>query len=122
MFAADARSRALSPQTIKLRRNQIHAAVTALVESGVKPTAIKSLADLVSPENFKRILRRRHEMVGGRENVFNHDLARALVQIARQWVKVDADVLAELNAARRQSSDAGVGTHRQEQTPPAPIR
>jgi integrase len=96
VFDADARSRALSPQTIKLRRNQIHAAVTALVESGVKPTAIKSLADLVSPENFKRILRRRHEAVGGRENVFNHDLARALVQIARRWVKVDAGVLAEL--------------------------
>ena len=73
----------LAPQTIQLRRNQIHAAVTALVESGVKPTAIRSLADLVSPENFKRILRRRHEKVGGRENVFNHDLARALVQIAR---------------------------------------
>ena len=96
LFAADARSRALAPQTVKLRRNQIHAAVTALVESGVKPTAIRSLADLVSPENFKRILRRRHEMVGGGENVFNHDLARALVQIARRWVKVDAGTLAEL--------------------------
>jgi integrase len=96
VFAADARTRALSPQTIKLRRNQIHAAVTALVESGVKPAAIKSLADLVPPENFKRILRRRHETVGGRENIFNHDLAQALVQIARRWVKVDAGVLAEL--------------------------
>jgi integrase len=96
VFAADARPRALSPQTIKLRQNQIHAAVTALVASGIKPAAIKSLADLVSPENFKRILRRRHEMVGGRENVFNHDLARALVQIARQWAKVGTDVLAEL--------------------------
>ena len=96
VFAADARPRALSPQTIKLRQNQIHAAVTALVENGIKPAAIKSLADLVSPENFKRILRRRHEVVGGRENVFNHDLARALVQIARRWVKVDDGVLAEL--------------------------
>lgn len=96
VFAADARSRALAPQTIKLRQNQIHAAVTALVESGVKPTAITSFADLVSPENFVRILRRRHETVGGAENVFNHDLARALVQIGRQWVKVDAGVLAEL--------------------------
>ena len=95
-FAANARPRALAPQTIALRRNQIHAAVTALVESGVKPTAITSLADLVSPENFKRILGRRHETVGGSENVFNHDLARALVQIARQWVKVDAGVLVEL--------------------------
>ncbi len=95
-FAAHARSRALAPQTIKLHQNRIHAAVTALVESGVKPTAITSLADLVSPENFKRILRRRQETIGGRENVFNHDLAKAVVQIARQWVKVDADVLAEL--------------------------
>jgi hypothetical protein len=67
-----------------------------LVESGVRPIAIRSLADLVSPENFKRILRRRHEKVGGGENVFNHDLAVALVQIARQWVKVDAEALAEL--------------------------
>jgi hypothetical protein len=96
VFAADARSRALAPQTIKLRRDQIHAAVTALVESGVKTTAIKSLANLVSPENFKRILRRRHEAIGGRANVFDHDLARALVQIARKWVKVDAGVLVEL--------------------------
>jgi integrase len=96
VFAADARARALAPQTIKLRQNQIHAAVTALVESGVKPAAIKSVADLVSPEHFKRILRRRHEAIGGRENVFNHDLAWALVQIARRWVNFDADVMAEL--------------------------
>ena len=54
------------------------------------------MADLVSPENFKRILRRRHQMVGGRENVFNHDLARTLVEVARQWVKVDAATLTEL--------------------------
>ena len=38
----------------------------------------------------------RHGEVGRGENVFNHDLAIALVQIARQWVKVDAEVLAEL--------------------------
>src|ERR1035437_4547712 len=59
VFAADARSRALAPQTIKLHQNQVHAAITALVESGVKPTAIKSLADLVSSQNLKRIRPRR---------------------------------------------------------------
>jgi integrase len=95
-FAADARSRALGPQTLKLRRNQIHAAVTALVQSGIEPTAITALADLVSPENFKRILRRRHETVGGRGNTFNCNLVSVLVQVARQWVKVDAGVVAEL--------------------------
>ena len=49
VFAADTRSRALAPRTLKLRRNQIHAVVTALVESGVKPSDIRSLADLISP-------------------------------------------------------------------------
>jgi integrase len=95
-LAADARPRPLAPQTIKLRHDQIHAATTALVESGIAPNEIKRLADLVTIENFKRILRRRHEMIGGRENVFNRDLARTLVEIARQWVKIDAATLTEL--------------------------
>jgi hypothetical protein len=64
-FAPDARSRALAPRTLQLRRDQIHAAITALIETGVEPAAITSIGDLVSPENFKRILRRRHEVVGG---------------------------------------------------------
>ena len=95
-FAADVRSRALAPRTVQLRRDQIHAAITALIKSGVEPAAITSLADLVSPENFKRILRRRHEIVGGRENMFNHDLAQVLVRIGREWLKVDASILVEL--------------------------
>jgi integrase len=95
-FAADARSRALAPQTVKLRRAQIHAAATALAESGVNPKTIRSLRDLVSPENMKRILRRRNEMVGGHENIFNHDLAWRLVDIARQWVKVRPAALEKL--------------------------
>jgi hypothetical protein len=67
-----------------------------LVDSGIPPESITSLRDLVTIDNFKRILRRRHEMVGGRENVFNHDLARTLIEIARRWVKVDAPDLHEL--------------------------
>ena len=95
-FAADARSRALAPRTLRLRRDQIHAAASTLVECGTKPAAILSLADLVTPNNVKSILRRRLESVGGAENTFNYNLGKALVQIAREWVKVDAPVLAEL--------------------------
>src|SRR5262249_55175200 len=79
------------------RRNQIHAAITALIESGVAPASISGLADLVRLDHFRRILRRRNERVGGNENNFNRDLAEALVQIGREWVKVDAALLAELN-------------------------
>lgn len=95
-FAADARPRALAPRSLRLRRDQIHAAVTALVESGIKPSAIRSLADLLSPDHFKRILRRRLDGVSGAESTFNLDLGQALIRIAHEWVKVDAQVFAEL--------------------------
>jgi integrase len=96
VFAANARSRPLETQTILLRRNQIHAAVTALVESGIEPHAINSLSDIVSLENFRRILRRRHEIVSGRENTFNHDLAVGLIRLAREWIKADIILLGQL--------------------------
>ncbi len=95
-FAVDARPRALAPRPLRLRRDQIHAAVTALVESGIKPSAIRSLADLVSPDHFKRILRRRLDSVSGEENTFNLALGQALIQIAHEWARVDAPVFAEL--------------------------
>ena len=96
VFAADARPRPLAPRTLKLRRDQIHAAVIALVESGRNPKSIKSVADLVSVDAFKCILRRRHEAIGGRPNNFNRDLAELLVQIGREWAKADAQQLTEL--------------------------
>jgi integrase len=95
-FAPDARSRPLAPRTLQLLRDQVHAAATALVESGTAPSAITTLAALVVPAHFKAILRRRLEAAGGKENTFNHDLGKALVQIARTWVKVPANELAEL--------------------------
>ncbi len=95
MFATDARPRAMAPQTVRLRRDQIHAAVTALIETGVTAD-IASLAELVAPKNFKQILLRRYQMSAGTENVFNRDVARSLIEIAYQWVKVDEATIAEL--------------------------
>jgi integrase len=96
VFAADARSRPLAARTLKLRGNQIHATITALVDSGVKSHTIEALADLVSPENFKRVQRQRLQAVGGSENAFNRNLAEVLVQIGREWVKLRPGELAEL--------------------------
>jgi hypothetical protein len=95
-FDPECRPRRLAPQTLRLRRDQIHAAVSALIDTGMKPAAIRSLADLVTPVNLKRILRRRVEMVDGVQNSFNQSLAIALTLIAREWVKVDAAAQAEL--------------------------
>jgi integrase len=95
-FTPEARSQALAPKTLRLRRDQIHAAVSALVETGIKSSTILSLGDLVTPVNFKRILQRRLEMAGSEENSFNKGLSITLVLVAREWVKVEGAVLAEL--------------------------
>jgi integrase len=95
-FAADARAKALAPKTLRLARDQIHAAVSALAYSGIDPKSVRSLADLVTVDNFKRILLWRVEHSGGQKNSFNHYLARLLVRIAREWVKVDEPTLAQL--------------------------
>jgi integrase len=101
VFAADGRPRTLAPLTLRLRRVQIHAAVTALITAGTKPSEIKSLAALVAPDAFTIILRQRYQAANGRENAFNRDLAEALIQIAREWVKVKAATLAELKRPLR---------------------
>ena len=95
-FAVDARARPLAARTLKLSRDQIHAAVTALVKSSTSPESIQSLAELVTAGNFKSIMRQRLADAEGDQKSFNFYLARALVRIAQEWVKVDASTLAEL--------------------------
>jgi integrase len=112
-FAADARIRPLAPRSLRLRRDQIHAAVTALVDSGIKPSAIRSLADLVSPDHFKRILRQRVDSVGEAGNTFNRGLGHALLQIAHEWIHVDEQHFSELKRLFGRMPEPTVGlTHK----------
>jgi len=112
LFAADTRARPMAPRTVQLTRDQVRAAVTSLVESGTDPGQLTSLADLVSPRNFKAILTHRYENKNGVANSFNIFLARALIRIAREWVKLAAAQLAELNrsAARLPKLATGLTT------------
>lgn len=96
VFAADARPRALSPSTLPLLRGRIHSAVTTLIRSGINVSSIESLSDLVSVDSFRRILRGRNEVCGGRENYQNYGIADDLVRLARDWAKTDAATLVEL--------------------------
>jgi integrase len=110
MFAADARDRPMALRTVQLCRDQVRAAVTALVASGADPSQLTALADLVSPRNFKAILTHRYESHNGLANSFDTYLARALIRIAREWVKLGATELAELNrlAARLPKLTSGL--------------
>ena len=90
------RSRPLAPATIRLRHDQIHAALTALVDSGLTRESITALADLVTVPNFKKIAQRRLDMADRNTNSFNRSLVNTLVQMAKEWVKTDAATLTEL--------------------------
>lgn len=82
-FVRDPRPRPLAPRSVRLRRQFIQSAVTARVAAGTPPLQITSLADLVSTEAFRSILRQRHAKGGQKANAYNSNLAKALIAIAR---------------------------------------
>jgi integrase len=96
-----ARARALSPGTLRLRKNHIHSAVTAAVAAELEVARVTSLAGLVEPGTFRGILRQRWKDDGGKLSAFTDGVAGALIAIASEWVKVPADVLKELKSLRR---------------------
>jgi integrase len=95
-FAPDPRSRPLSKGSVRLRRQFIQTAVTAFVASGTPMQQITGLRDLVTPEAFKSILRQRYTEAGQQANAYNAGLAKALIAIAKEWVKPGAQTLSEL--------------------------
>ena len=86
-FDDNARVKALSTNTIILRRKQIFAALTALRDAQVEVCEISSLADLLMPEHVKSIIRQRYEATGRKPNAFNEGITRTLMAIAKEWVK-----------------------------------
>ena len=67
-----------------------------MAQTGVEVSSIRTLADLVTVDAFKRVLRQRLEAANGKPSYENFFLARNLIQFAQEWVKVDQDTLSEL--------------------------
>lgn len=88
-FSRSGASNSMCSGALRLRISPICASVQPSIRSAV-------FAARAVPENFKRILLRRYEMNAGAENYFNRDVARALIEIAYQWVKVDEATADEL--------------------------
>ena len=99
-FAENVRPKPLSPHSLRLRRQQILTAVSALAQSDLPPTEIRDLSCLTTAAAFKIILRRRFEGAGKAPNTFNHGLASALIALAKEWTKVDGATLIELKRLR----------------------
>jgi integrase len=99
-LADDARGKKLEPTTVKLRRDYIHLAASAVCASGkTVPAELTSISVLVDPEIYRAILR--HQLKKwGKITPYLQDLAQGLIVIASEWVKVPADQLAALKKIR----------------------
>ena len=122
-FAADARSRPLAPRTLRLRRDQIHAAVTALVESGTKPAAILSAgrSGLARKTSKPSCGMRLESVSGANEHLQLQPRQGACSDCLRVGEGRPAGVR-RTQASSRQDAGASSWADRQEQAVPATVR
>jgi integrase len=99
-LAEGARPRALASQTLHLRRDYIHSAVSAATAAAIPVDQLTSLACLVEPETFRALLRHRWREDGCRLSAYTHGVAITLIALASEWVKAPAEVVATLKALR----------------------
>jgi integrase len=97
----NARANRLKPGTIRLRRDQVHSAVTAAVGAGIDRDAIHSLKDLVNLNTFKTLLAKLYQADGKTLTAYTHGVAGTLITIATEWSGASTDEVAELKKLRR---------------------
>jgi integrase len=87
--------------TIALRRAQILAAATALVHSGIDPSKIQALRDLVVPFGaVKSIARFHYDRRAGAATVGVFGVLEALRQVAKYHVRLPADDVLQISKLR----------------------
>lgn len=89
-------TRPLAPETVNLQRQHIRLAASVLVRHGVSIEKLDGLADLVTADAVKSVLRHYHDQADGRPSAFAAGIARTLIHIARYHVRMPEHCLQEL--------------------------
>lgn len=117
LFCKNPPPKVCKPSTVRLRGSSIGLAASALVRQGHSIYGLNSLADLVSPDAVKAILQDYLSRFNDEPSQYIRDLAKMLLQIAKHWVRVDADQLESLKDIRRRlGSDRSGLTEKNETT------
>ena len=82
----NAPKQALAASTLRQQSEHLRLAASILIESGLVAEDITSLANLVSPERFKIILRYYHDRANRQPNAFVICLSKTLIQVAQYHV------------------------------------
>jgi hypothetical protein len=88
-LSEDGPSRPSRPTSLKTREKQLRVAASALVLKGVDPQSIRSLADIVTLEHFKLVLRFLLDRHDGQTSPQVAQIAAFLKSVARHWAKAD---------------------------------
>jgi integrase len=85
--------RPLAATTLRQQREHLRLAASILVQNG---ELVDSLAELVKPDRFKKILRHYHRQANGEPNAFIIGLAKTLIQVAQYRACATSKELGEL--------------------------
>jgi integrase len=89
----EAPKRPLAATTLRQQREHLRLAASILAQDGEE---IASLADLVKPESFKKVLRYYHSQANGEPNAFVIGVAKTLIQAAQYHTGATPKEVAEL--------------------------
>ncbi len=93
--------RVCRPSTAAQRLRHIEGAASALIAGGFDRDRLTSLAELVAPDAVKTILRQYLARTNNEPTQYHRDLAKALINVARHWVRLDTEHLAALMDLKR---------------------
>ena len=89
----EAPKRPLAATTLRQQREHLRLAASILAQDG---EAVASLADLVRPESFKKVLRYYHNQANGEPNAFVIGVAKTLIQVAQYHTGATSQEVGEL--------------------------
>jgi len=93
VFSEHAPVRPLAETTLRQQREHIRLAASVLRAGGQE---VHRLADLVTPQSFRAVIRHYHDRADSAPNAFAHGVAKTLMQVAKYHVRVSDKDLAEL--------------------------
>lgn len=119
-LSEDGPSRPSRPTSLKTREKQLRVAASALVLKDVDPLSIRSLADIVTLERFKLVLRFLLDRHGGQTSPQVAQIAAFLKSVARYWVKIDDLALLQMQkiASRLSTGRRGLTAKNRERLRP----
>jgi integrase len=95
-LADEGPSRPVRAGTLTTRERQLRAVASALVAAGEPITAVRSLADLVQPDNLRRALTFLRDRNNGVASTNLTQLAQMMLSVARHHVKADKAAIDKL--------------------------